>query len=386
MASGPALVVGELVFPIHRRVNPVGRRNRADGAVPAIDLSPLDRDRVVSRRHAEIVHADGVLDLVDLGARNGVFVNGERLASGGRRTLVDRDSLSFGGVALTFVDEAAWPDGLAAEWAGSGPIPGAFDDAHDVTVASGGTIRGQLHEAVSRGELLLHYQPKVELASGRLEAAECLVRWRNPARGLLYPDAFLPLAEATGYVRTLTGWVLETAIGQCAAWRAAGLDLATAINISTRDLDDERLPERVAALLAAAAVPPARLIIEITESGVMAEPRRAIANLVALKATGVRLAIDDFGIGQSSLAYLRELPADELKIDRSFSMSLDAHSRAILRSAVDMGHALGLHVIAEGVETAEAVEVLRGLGYDAGQGYYFGRPVPADEQIGRAHV
>ncbi len=374
MASGPALVHGELVFPIHRLVSTVGRRNLADNVVPAVDLTLLDRDRVVSRRHAEIDWRDGALRLIDVEARNGVFVNGERMAPGSARLLNERDAISFGGVALTFLGDAAWPDGLVAEWNEAS----SFEEGHDVTVAAGATMRGQLGESVARGELVLHYQPKVHLATGALEAVECLVRWQHPERGLLYPDAFLSLAETTGYINTITGWVLEAGLAQCAAWRARGLDIATAVNISTRDLEDPRLVERVQQVLAATGVEPTKLIIEITETGVMADPACAIGHLVALKETGVHISIDDFGIGQSSLAYLRQLPADELKIDRSFSMSLDAHSRAILRSAVDVGHALGMRVIAEGVETAEAVTVLVELGCDVGQGYFYGRPQPAE--------
>ncbi len=374
MTSGPALVHGDLIFPIHRLSSTVGRRGLTDAIVPAIDLTLLDRDRVVSRRHAEIEHRDGLLRIVDVDARNGVFVNGERMAPGSARLLHEHDAISFGGVALTFLLDAHWPDGLIAEWT----VPGPFEASHDVTVEAGITVRGQLHEAVARNELVLHYQPKVNLATGRLEAAECLVRWNHPERGLVYPDGFLPLAEATGYVKTITGWVVQAALRQCAAWRRDGLHIAVAINISTRDLEDSRLLERVNALIAETGVPPSNLIIEVTETGVMANPTRAIEHLVALKSTEVRLSIDDFGIGQSSLAYLRQLPADELKIDKSFSMSLDVNSRAILRSAVDVGHALGMRVTAEGVETAEAVAVLRELGCDVGQGYFFGRPQASD--------
>ena len=372
MASGPALVYADLSFPLHRLRNTVGRRKLTDGPVPTVDLTPLDRDRVVSRGHAEIVRRDGVLVLVDLGARNGVFVNGDRLASGGERALRDSDAISFGGVALTFHQDAAWPDGLTAEGVT------AFESGADHTVAAGGTLSGQLHQAVERGELVLHYQPKVTLATGWLEAVECLVRWNHPVRGLLYPDTFVPLAEASGTIKAMTTWVLETAVRQCAVWRADGLDLHVAVNVSTRDLDDDRLAARVAALLDDAGVGASHLIIELTETGLMADPRRAIETLRALKAVGVGISIDDFGIGHSSLAYLRQLPADELKIDKSFTLPLAPENVAILRSAITIGHDLGMRVIAEGVETAEVVEVLRELGCDVGQGYFFGRPVPAD--------
>ena len=374
MASGPALVHGDLVFPIHRLVSTVGRRNLSDGIVPAVDLTLLDRDRVVSRRHAEIEWRDGNLRIIDVEARNGVFVNGERMASGSARMLNERDTVSFGGVALTYVGSAAWPDGMIAEWNESGP----FEAAHDVTVAASDTMRGQLSEAVAKDQLVLHFQPKVHLASGNLEAVECLVRWNHPERGLVYPDGFLSLAETTGYISTITGWVVETALLTCAEWRRGGLDISTAVNISTRDLEDTRLVDRVARSLEATGVDPENLIIEITETGVMADPAHAIDNLKTLKSTRVRLSIDDFGIGQSSLAYLRQLPADELKIDKSFTISLDTHSRAILRSAVDMGHALGMRVIAEGVEGVDAVDFLKEIGCDVGQGYYFGRPQTAE--------
>ena len=372
MARGPALVYQELRFPIHRRCNTIGRRNQADAIVPTVDLTPLDRDRVVSRRHAEILVRDTAIAVVDLGARNGVFVNGDRLAPGEERVLHDSDAISFGGVALTYRAESTWPEGLIAEWGSE------FETSNDVTIASNGTLSGQLHEAIENGELVLHYQPKVTLATGQLEAVECLVRWQHPERGLLYPDSFVPVAERSGQIRAMTTWVLETAVLQGAAWRDDDLDLRVAINVSTRDLDDNRLAARVSSLLRAARVEPRHLIIEVTETGLMADPRRAISNLEALKAAGVAVSIDDFGIGHSSLAYLRQLPADELKIDKSFVLTLDPNSVAILRSAISMGHDLGMRVIAEGVENQAAVELLRELGCDVGQGYHFGRPVPSD--------
>lgn len=382
MASGPALVYAVesgaggrpgLVFPLHRITSTVGRRKLTDGPVPTVDLTPLDRDRVVSRGHAQIVRRDGVLVVCDLGARNGVFVNGERLAPGAERTLAEADAISFGGVALTFAGDAPWPDGLRAEW-----DVAAFESSADHTVQAGGTLTGQLHQAVELDQLVLHYQPKVTLATGRLEAVESLVRWRHPVRGLLYPDAFLPVAEATGYVKAMTTWVLAAAVRQCAAWRAAGLDLHVAVNVSTRDLDDDRLAGRVSTLLADAALDAEHLVIELTETGLMTDPHRATANLHALKAVGVRISIDDFGIGHSSLAYLKQLPADELKIDKSFLLPFSPDNLPILRSAITIGHDLGMRVTAEGVEDQAAVDLLRDLGCDVGQGYFFGRPTPAE--------
>jgi EAL domain-containing protein (putative c-di-GMP-specific phosphodiesterase class I) len=194
----------------------------------------------------------------------------------------------------------------------------------------------------------------------------------------VYPDSFIPLAEGTGYIRAITSWVLETALRQCAAWQSSGLSVHVAVNISTRDLDDDRLSDRVAALLETTGVEPRDLIIEVTETGVMANPQRAIENLGRLKATRAKISIDDFGIGQSSLAYLRQVPADELKIDKSFCISSHAKNLAILRSAINVGHDLGMRVTAEGVENLATLNVLRELGCDTGQGWYFGKPIDAD--------
>src|SRR5262249_53960920 len=163
----------------------------------------------------------------------------------------------------------------------------------------------------------------------------------------------------------------ENALRQSAAWRNAGLDIQMSVNISTRDLDDDHLAERVAGILQNAGVDARDLIVEVTESGVMSNPQRAIENLARLKATRVKISIDDFGIGHSSLAYLRQVPADELKIDRSFCMSLDSNNLAILRSAINVGHDLGMRVTAEGVETSSTLGVLRDLGCDVGQGWFF---------------
>jgi EAL domain-containing protein (putative c-di-GMP-specific phosphodiesterase class I) len=379
MTTGPALVYAELSFPVHRLRCAIGRRNLSAGVTPTIDLTLLDRDRVVSRRHAEIVYREGDFFLVDLQARNGVFINGDRLAAASERQLHDCDSISFGGVALTFRAAVDWPEGLYAEWEGEPVHSGGFGDEPDSTTVASSTLSGQLHQSVELRQLYLNYQPKVVLATGRLEAAECLLRWQHPVRGRVAPDDFLPLAESTGYIKAITGWVLETALRQCAAWHQSGLQIHVAVNISARDLEDDQLGERVMALLRKTGVDPSDLVIEVTETGVMSDPQRSIRNLALLKSTHVKLSIDDFGIGQSSLAYLRQLPADELKIDKSFSMTLDAHNLAIMRSAIKMGHDLGMRVTAEGIENEAALSVLRKLGCDVGQGYLFGAPVSAEQ-------
>ena len=372
MASGPALVYADLVLPLYRKCSTIGRRNPADDDAPTLDLAVLDRDRVVSRRHAEMAWREGAMWVVDVAARNGVTVNGLRLLPRAAQALSDNDSLGFGGLALTFRCNVAWPEGLHAEWEDAN----FFEPVH--TVAAFSTLSGQLHAAVEQRQLLFHYQPKVLLATGELEAVECLVRWSHPTRGILYPDTFLPLAESTGYIKAITANVLDTALRQCAAWELAGLNVDVAVNISARDLEDDNFPSRVVALLEDALVLPSQLIIEVTETGVMSNPTRAIEHLNLLKSTGVRISIDDFGIGQSSLAYLKQLPADELKIDKSFLTALDAGNLAILRSAISVGHALGMRVIAEGIEDAATMVALRDMGCDVGQGYFFGRPVIAE--------
>ncbi len=373
MATGPALTYFDLVFPIHRARSTVGRRNPQDDSAPTIDLALLDKERVVSRRHAELAYRDGTVFLVDIDARNGVFIDGTRLMPYGQEPLKDGSTIGFGGVSLTYRDSVDWPDGFVAEWDESSTN---FESVH--TVAAFSTLTGQLHQSVAQRELMLHYQPKVNLKTGKLEAVECLVRWQHPTRGVLYPDTFLPLAESTGYVKTITTDVLELALRQCAAWELDGLNIHVAVNISTRDLDDEDVPSRVEALLDDTMVQAEHLIVEITETGVMGNPTRAIANLHALKKKGIRISIDDFGIGQSSLAYLQKLPADELKIDKSFVMQLDDSNLAILKSTIAVGHALGMRVIAEGIEDQQAVDTLKSLGCDVGQGYFFGRPMGPD--------
>jgi EAL domain-containing protein (putative c-di-GMP-specific phosphodiesterase class I) len=232
----------------------------------------------------------------------------------------------------------------------------------------------------AHGELELVYQPKLHLPTGRIDGAEGLLRWRHPVAGPLAPDAFIALAEETGNIRRLTRWVLGAGIEEAGRWQAAGEDLRIALNVSARDLDDVDLPRRVAGLLAAHGVSPSRVILEITESAIMGKPETAIAVLRRLAEQGIALAIDDFGVGQSSFAYLRRLPVRELKIDRTFiaHLSESREDRAIVRSIVDLGHDLGYRVTAEGVEDARTIEMLREMHCDHAQGYQVGRPLSAE--------
>jgi len=239
----------------------------------------------------------------------------------------------------------------------------------------------ELRRALEEGELVLHYQPQVELASGQLRGVEALVRWNHPERGLVPPDEFIPLAEHTGLIKPLTLFVLNSALAQSQAWAQAGLELRVAVNLSGRHLLDLELPDEVARLLHAWNVEPDRLELEITESTLLAEPLRARSILTRLHAMGVKLAIDDFGTGYSSLGYLKRLPVDEVKIDKSFvmNMALDHNDAVIVRSTIDLAHNLGLGVIAEGVESEEIWQMLAAQGCDAAQGYHLSRPIPASE-------
>jgi diguanylate cyclase (GGDEF)-like protein/PAS domain S-box-containing protein len=238
---------------------------------------------------------------------------------------------------------------------------------------------GELRQALDRDELLLHYQPKLSLENRTIPGVEALVRWLHPEQGLLLPGEFVPLAEQTGLIKPLTSFVLSRALEQVSAWQRDGLDLSIAVNVSERSLLDPDFPDEVARLLSAAGVAPTRLELEITEGTIMADPVRAAAVLRRLDELGVLLSLDDFGTGYSSLSRLRELPISEIKIDRSFSAHIETDDRdlAIMRSAIELGHNLGCSVVAEGLETAEALERVTSLGCDTGQGFHIARPLDA---------
>lgn len=240
-------------------------------------------------------------------------------------------------------------------------------------------LYSDLRRAVPHGELQVHYQPKASLADGQVRSVEALVRWAHPRRGLLLPAEFIDIAERSGLIRDLTDAVLHQALADCRQWAARGLHVSVAVNLSAYSLLDTSLPERVAAQLEAHGVPAADLELEITESAAMRDPDRALQILKSLHALGVRLSVDDYGTGHASLAYLSRLPVDALKIDRSFvaTMQTDARNHTIVRSTIDLAHNLGLHVVAEGVETATAWQELRALGCDQAQGYWLARPVRA---------
>ncbi|MFL5832223.1 MAG: putative bifunctional diguanylate cyclase/phosphodiesterase [Solirubrobacteraceae bacterium] len=250
-------------------------------------------------------------------------------------------------------------------------------DKHSIERLS---VLGDFRRAISAGEIVLHFQPIVDLQNMHVHGAEGLVRWQHPERGLIPPGAFIQSVEQTGLIAPLTRFVLERAAEECAIWRAAGEEMCVSVNLSVRNLLDRHLPLEIERLLSRHSLPPEALKLEITESMIMSDPERALSTITYLSSLGVRFAVDDFGTGYSSLAYLSRLPINELKIDRSFvsPMLKDASDLIIVRSTINLAHDLGLAIIAEGVEDEPTLERLGELGCDRVQGFHLGRPMTAD--------
>src|SRR3954451_12534583 len=239
-------------------------------------------------------------------------------------------------------------------------------------------MRNRLAAAIHGGEIVVHYQPVVDLSSDRIVAVEGLARWQHPERGLVMPGQFVETAERTRLIDPLTSCVLDAGLQQLADWQRLGLDLVLCVNVSVRSLLDDEFSDRVARALFAAGISPRHLKLEITERTVMPDPRRALVVLERLADMGVRLSIDDFGTGYSSPSYLRDLPVDEVKIDQSFvtGMSAKQSDEVIVRSTIDLCHELGLEVVAEGIEKARTRERLCEMGCDRGQGHVLSPPLP----------
>jgi EAL domain-containing protein (putative c-di-GMP-specific phosphodiesterase class I) len=248
------------------------------------------------------------------------------------------------------------------------------DDARERT-----ELLRDLRRAVEDKQLELFYQPKIDAKSGQITAAEALLRWHHPTRGMVSPAVFIPIAERYGLISTLGNWVIEDACRQARVWRERGLKMRVAINLSAFQMRQDDLVERIQAALQRHGIDPSRLTCEITESVAMEDTQVTQRTFERLGAAGIHLSIDDFGTGYSSLSYLRKLPASELKIDRSFVMDLGTSddARAIVDAVLKLAHAIGLKVVAEGVETEEQRQILLGLGCDEFQGYMFARPMSA---------
>jgi predicted signal transduction protein with EAL and GGDEF domain len=256
-----------------------------------------------------------------------------------------------------------------------------YSPEYDQSGAARLALLGEVRPALERGEFVLFYQPQLDLASGRVTSVEALLRWRHPQRGMVAPLEFISLIEQTALVGPVTLHVVELALAQLAAWRAEGLEIGISVNLSARNLHEPELAQQIEALLHSHSVPAAALTVEVTESAAMADPDTAVGLLDTLRALGVGVSIDDFGSGHASIAYLAQLPASELKIDRSFvsRMCESPRDEAIVRTTIDLARHLELRVVAEGIETAAVCERLAAMGCDTGQGYLISRPAPAEE-------
>jgi diguanylate cyclase (GGDEF)-like protein/PAS domain S-box-containing protein len=252
-----------------------------------------------------------------------------------------------------------------------------LEDQHSVSRLA---MVGELRHAIEHNQLVLFYQPKIDLKEGQITGVEALVRWNHPQRGLLSPDEFIPLAEHTGLIRPLTFFVLDEALHQASVWKQNDLNLKMAVNLSAHHLQDEQLANKVEAAMRKWDVPPELLEFEITESAIMANPLRAMNTLTQLSKMGIGLSIDDFGTGYSSLIYLKQLPVDEIKIDKSFVIDMldNNEDLVIVRSTIDLAHNMGRQVVAEGVESEEVLKLLIELGCDMAQGYHISRPITAN--------
>jgi EAL domain-containing protein (putative c-di-GMP-specific phosphodiesterase class I) len=256
-----------------------------------------------------------------------------------------------------------------------------YDSLHDENRRENLSLLGDLKRATEAGHLKLYVQPKISLQQRHVHSVECLVRWHHHTGRIVPPGEFIPFAEQTGYVRMITRWMLVEALRVLQSWKAAGHDIRVAVNISARDLHDATFPDFVIDAIDRRGLPHDALGLEITESSLMEDPTMAETVVRRLASAGFVLSIDDYGTGYCSLSYLKHLPIQELKIDQSFVAGMADHrgDSAIVRSSIELGHNLGLHVVAEGVESDRQLALLAQWGCESAQGYYISRPIPAEE-------
>jgi diguanylate cyclase (GGDEF)-like protein len=259
-------------------------------------------------------------------------------------------------------------------------VPVVYASKHNQHSPARLGLVGETRRAIDNEEFVVHYQPEVDLATGGTPRVEALVRWEHPEHGLLYPDAFIPIARQSALIRPITRYVIDAALRQCRAWQDAGIEIAVAVNLAERDLADSGLEEEVSEALRRWKLEPDVLELEIPESAVMSDPELVKRMLTRLSERGVRLAVDDFGSGYASLSHLKHLPVDVLKIDKSFVQNIgtNGEDEAIVRSTIDLAHSLGIEVVAEGVESEEILSRLSALGCDLAQGFCLSRPLPSD--------
>jgi EAL domain-containing protein (putative c-di-GMP-specific phosphodiesterase class I)/CHASE2 domain-containing sensor protein len=328
--------------------------------------------RVRGHHLAFLVSADQPIEDIMAGLR---AVLRQPLEVGGRRI----DVLTSIGTASGIDPEALLADAaLAAEQAHASKEFWHENRTDRSALALSLSLMSDLDDAMTRGHIEVHYQPKLALANDRVTSVEALVRWRNPERGFIGPDLFIPLAEQTGRIDALTLHIVGIVLRDLADWRACGHDVAAGINVSATLLTSRPFNTALEQMLAAADVPTSALIFEVTESAAMSEPEAAVAALRRYRELGIAVSMDDYGTGQSTLSYIQKLPLNELKIDRSFVQyaHLDANDGILVRSTIDLAHSLGLKVVAEGIEDADCLAFLRTHGCDLVQGYYISRPVP----------
>ena len=248
------------------------------------------------------------------------------------------------------------------------------------------TLMGELRQGIESGELFLLYQPKINGEDGLIKSAEALVRWKHHKHGIIPPDDFIQMAERTGLIKDLSKYVIKTALQQISIWQNDGLEISVSVNLSAQDLLDPELPDVLAGMLATHEVPASQLVVEITETAIIADPERALQVMTRLAEMGVKMSIDDFGTGYSSLSYLKKMPVSEIKIDRSFVMDMmeNSNDKVIVKATIGLAHNLGMDVVAEGVETQESADHLRELGCDVLQGFFFSKPISPEEFIAMA--
>jgi diguanylate cyclase (GGDEF)-like protein len=258
-----------------------------------------------------------------------------------------------------------------------------YDESYDVNSQQRLALISGLPKAIEEHELVLHYQPKIRVCDRKVTGVEALVRWDHPEHGLLPPDQFIPIVELGDSIIALTNWVINQALADCRKWQDQGIDVDVAVNVSTLNIQDEGFVKQLKKMILDHRIDPGKIQLEITESVIMADTKRAFKTTSVLDSMGIRISIDDFGTGYSSLAYIKEIPVNELKIDKSFVMDMetDESDAVIVRSTIDLAHNLGLKVTAEGVETEGALDLLDVLGCDSAQGFHICRPIPAEKLI-----
>jgi diguanylate cyclase (GGDEF)-like protein len=362
--SGDGLLVeiGKRLSNALREVDTIARLGGDEFAVLLPKIDGVEGALLVARRLRTALIQPFVLEGIEVAIDASIGVVVSRLHGDDPVTLLQRADVAM----------------YAAKLQGQGVL--AYDPDADLHTPERLQLLGQLRMGIERNELFLEYQPKLSLSTGRVTGVEALVRWQHPIRGLVRPDLFIPFAEHTALIGPLTKHVLDLALAQTRAWMDMGHRIPVAVNISARNLLDEQIVDQVRDLLARHRLPADMLALEVTESAIMLEPKKARCILSQLHGLGVRLSIDDFGAGYTSLGQLKDLPVSELKVDKSFvlTMHTDRSNAIIVHSVVALGHSLGLSVVAEGVETADALETLTGYQCDVAQGYHLCRPKSAE--------